>query len=75
MVKCPQCRGQLVRYSLRTRKGGTRIHVECEACGHAGAEFPLAHLNDTSAALSAVQAFDTGYRESTFLISAPSTVQ
>lgn len=62
MVKCPLCHGELVRYTFRTRQGGTAIAVECEACGHVGKEFPLAHMYDTSAALSAARAFITPAR-------------
>jgi len=75
MVKCPLCKGELVRYAFRTRMGGMRIAVECEACGHVGPEFVLAHMNDTSAALSAARAFSSPSAARRFLLPAPSTMQ
>jgi len=47
-----------------------RIAVECEACGHVGPEFVLAHMNDTSAALSAARAFSSPSAARRFLLPA-----
>lgn len=58
MKRCPFCYESAVRVAFRTRHDGTRIALQCEVCGHVGPEIPLAHMEDTSAALAAATAWD-----------------